>query len=332
MPVNPRLSIAVPTYNRAETLDLFLKTYVPMVREHDVAIYISNNNSIDNTIFIVDKWKKEYEYIYCTTIDETVVFDVNVANALKLSKAEYTWMVGDTYEIPKKSLEQVLRILPEGDERFDFIVTNLVGRTKDIDEKVYTDKNAALADLGWTIGCIASTIFHKNVIEVGEFTKYVGTEFSHVGVVFEYIKDRDFKMLWAPDVTVVTLKTPNIKVDFGPIFFSIIFEMWPSFIARLPDGYDASSKAIALKALPQKSNFLGWRYFLSLRSQGVLNAETYALHKDALHELLSDFMKVYLFVLTITPRPVCRVAHDLVVWTRRKNYQIRKALVKDLVR
>jgi len=331
MPVNSRLSIAVPTYNRAGILDFFLEIYVPLMRKHSIAIYISNNASEDNTIEIIEKWKKEYPYIFYSSFEETVHVDYNIEKVLRLSDAEYTWIVGDGYEIPEKSLNYILSVLPDEGDHYEFIVANLVGRIKDIEEQIYSEPNSTLEDLGWMVACLGCTIFHKSTIDNAPFAKYRNTEFLHVGIVFDYISNHDFKLLWAPDVVVVTLKSPQIKTGWGIYYFLNIFEKWPEFVSILPDTFSASSKKMATRALQEKSNLLGWRYLLTIRWQGVLNRETYIIYKDKVSDVAPGYIRSYLFILTYTPKVVCGIVRRVVEWFRRKNYQIRKALNPDLI-
>jgi len=330
MSINTKLAIALPTYNRAATIDFFLKTHVPVVREHNIGIYISNNASTDNTLEVIEKWKSVYPYIFCAGFEETVHVDFNVENALKLSPAEYIWLVGDGYEIPKQSLEYLLNVLPDGDNHYDFVVANLVGRIKDIDEKIYRDQNKVLEDLGWMISCLACTIYHKSVIPIGDYSKYRASEFGHVGFVFDIISKLDFKLLWVPDLTVITLKTPDRKPGWGRYSLTNIFEKWPSLFSLLPESYDASSKAIAMQAFFQKTKLLGWRNMLNIRAQGFLNKETYKRYEGIVSEVAPGFLKGYMLLLTYMPQSFCGIVLKQVEWIRRKNFQIRKAFNPDL--
>jgi len=332
MPANQKLAIAIPTYNRADILDFFLKTYIPVVREFDIAIYISNNGSSDNTLEIVKKWQKTYPYIVCSTFEETVDVDENVQKALSLSQAEYTWVIGDGFEIPKKTLMQVLDILPDDGTHYDFVVTDLAGRKKETDAKVFTDETETLEKLGWIISCLGCTIYHKDVIQNGHFKKYRYTGFGHVGVVFDYITKPGFRLYWAPDAVIVSLKSPVRKPGWGSYFFVNIFETWPNVISLLPDSYSASSKTIARLALQQKTGILGWRLLLNIRAQGVLDRETFDKYEPKLREAAPGFTSNYIFFLTFMPKRLCAITVKMIEWLRRKNYQIRKALNPDLMK
>jgi len=332
MPANPKLAIAVPTYNRAEILNFFLQTYVPVMREHDIAIYISDNGSSDNTLEIVEKWQRIYPYIYSSTFDETVDVDENVQKALSLSEAEYTWVTGDGFEIPKQTLEQILNILPDDGTHYDFVVTDLIGRKKELEEQIYTDKDKTLAELGWIVSCLGCTIFHRDAIQNGNFEKYRYTGFGHVGALFDYITKPDFRLYWAPDARIVSLKSPVRKPGWGSYFFVNIFETWPNLLALLPDSYSAASRTIARQAFHQKTGILRWRYLLGIRAQGVLDRETFEKYKAQVKEGVPGFTVHYMFLLTFTPKILCAIVSKTIEWLRRKHYRIQKTLNPDLVR
>ena len=63
MEINKKLSIVIPTYNRADFLDYSLEIHIPMLKEYGIEIAIFDNASTDNTQEIVSKWMKEYDYL-----------------------------------------------------------------------------------------------------------------------------------------------------------------------------------------------------------------------------------------------------------------------------
>ncbi|WP_422555544.1 glycosyltransferase, partial [Sulfuricurvum sp.] len=47
--MNKQLAICIPTYNRAKVLEELLFDLIPQVAPLDIPIYISDNNSLDQT-------------------------------------------------------------------------------------------------------------------------------------------------------------------------------------------------------------------------------------------------------------------------------------------
>ena len=143
---NIRLSIVIPTYNRADFLDLSLEAHIPLVRQFDIAIYIVDNASTDNTSEIVSKWMNEYEYLFLSRNKKNIGPDLNFEIALKSPKTEYIWLLGDTSEIKKEVLEKVIQLSKED---YDLILLNSEKRVSDIRSKLIQDKKVLLSSLGW---------------------------------------------------------------------------------------------------------------------------------------------------------------------------------------
>ena len=328
---NNQISIVIPTYNRAEFLDFFLKTHVPIFKKNNIALYISNNASTDHTEQVIEKWHAEYCHVHHQTFTENVDFGQNVERAMHMSDSEYKWLIGDSYEIPKKTLEQILDIIAGADAPYDFIITNLVNRIKDLDEKIYTDPTQAFEHLAWMVACISCNIYHKNTIKVGEFEKYRDSDFCLVGFVFDYIAEHDFKLYWAQKSSVVTLKVPIKKSGWDFRYFSVIFQNWPKLIKSLPTYYTESSKNYVIKSLANKGRMLNWRMVLTLRAKGYLNNESRSRYKAEFNDVAPKLFRYYSYFLTLIPKNICKVIIYQIEWTRRKNFQIKHFINKDKI-
>ena len=53
------ITLLIPTYNRAELLDKCLKSVSEQTFDGKIHCVISNNNSSDNTVDVVEDWKKK---------------------------------------------------------------------------------------------------------------------------------------------------------------------------------------------------------------------------------------------------------------------------------
>ena len=99
MEINKKLSIVIPTYNRADFLDYSLEIHIPMLKEYGIEIAIFDNASTDNTEKVVSKWMEEYPYLSYHRSETNIGPDANFERALKYPDTEYIWLLGDTYEI-----------------------------------------------------------------------------------------------------------------------------------------------------------------------------------------------------------------------------------------
>ncbi len=60
---NEKLSIVVPTYNRANYINRFIELHLAQLCESNVALYVFDNASTDNTEQIVKSWQNKSDLI-----------------------------------------------------------------------------------------------------------------------------------------------------------------------------------------------------------------------------------------------------------------------------
>ena len=136
MQENTRLAIAIPTYNRADYLDLCLSLHLPMLKKWAIPIFISDNGSTDHTKLIVKKHSSQYDYIHYFRNETTIGPDENFEKVLRYPQTEYIWLLGDTYRLPDQGIKVLLESVMN--ESYDAIIMNLADRASEIDEQVYT--------------------------------------------------------------------------------------------------------------------------------------------------------------------------------------------------
>ncbi|MBT5271534.1 MAG: glycosyltransferase [Candidatus Marinimicrobia bacterium] len=329
------LSIVVPTCNRSDFIDFFLQTHIPVVEPYGITIHISDNASTDDTVEVIEKWQKCYAHLHFSSLEEHIWEGVqNYEKALSMSTTEYTWLIGDSYEIPDTTLDYVLNILSATETHYEFMVLNLVNQLRDIPERVYTEPNAVLEDLAWMMGCVGCTIFHRSVISNFMFQKErvqsSACAFCHVSFVLRYMANYNASLYWVQSSSIVTLKTRQRKHGWGDTLFWLLFDSWPQTINSLPEQFSENSKNIALR-VPANSKLLGWRNIVNLRAQNALNSEKYTEYCGKMETIEADSIRLFMRVVLLVPVPVCKAIISGIEWARRKKYQISKILNPDLV-
>ncbi|MDD4929265.1 MAG: glycosyltransferase family 2 protein [Gallionella sp.] len=113
--VKPLLTIAIPTYNRANFLDLCLKRIGEEVDSLSadqcklVKLYVSNNASTDNTTEIISRYKLkaagEFEVV---NNPENIGGERNVAQCYTAATTPYVWVLGDDDLVLPNKLCRVL--------------------------------------------------------------------------------------------------------------------------------------------------------------------------------------------------------------------------------
>ena len=105
------LSIAIPTYNRAKSLENLLRGLLPQVkkREREVEICISDNGSEDSTREVVTNFENEYPgLLRYRTNEKNLGIDKNILLVMEMSRGEFIWTLGDDDTIAENAVEEII--------------------------------------------------------------------------------------------------------------------------------------------------------------------------------------------------------------------------------
>lgn len=130
-----RLSICIPTFNRAKYLDNLLNSIYITNSCHlkDIEICVSDNNSSDETEDIVNSYSTKLSIKYKKN-DTNVGLAKNILNVVEMAKGEFVWILGDDELILKNSFERLNNIFNNNPE-IDFIYTNAYNLSKEFLDK-----------------------------------------------------------------------------------------------------------------------------------------------------------------------------------------------------
>ena len=106
----PKISILIPTYNRANFLEHALNSITGQI-EKDVECVIFDNASNDNTEEIVQKFQSKYPYIRYYKNDSNVGPDQNLVNCIEHAQGEYVWCFGDDDRMQNGAISSVLNVI-----------------------------------------------------------------------------------------------------------------------------------------------------------------------------------------------------------------------------
>jgi abequosyltransferase len=302
---NTLLSIIIPTYNRADFLDYSLEIHIPMARAYNVPIYISDNASTDSTKEVVEKWQQEYPLIhyYC---NKRNIGEINFEIALKLPKTEYVWLLGDTYQLPFEGIQYLLTVISKKDQNYDAFIFNLANTITDIDQQDYKNHNTLLYDIGALMTCLSCLVYHKSLINNGNFRRYYDTYFIQTGVILEDIAYRSFCIQWVQTLSVGSLIHPSLRKtnwSLTPKAFEIGCEKWTNFIFSLPPIYNIENKLKCLMDFGKISKLFTLKGLVLFRLRGILNYTTFKEYSH-LFKLTIKFPLIFIFILSITPKKI----------------------------
>ncbi len=139
--IQPLLTIAIPTFNRADFLDLCLTRIdeeLESLSEDQrklVKIYVSNNASTDNTVEVLLRHQlKAVGELEVVNNTENIGGERNVVQCYMSAKTPYVWVLGDDDVILERGLATVLNVLRQQD--VDILSVGCKAYVDAYDEKV----------------------------------------------------------------------------------------------------------------------------------------------------------------------------------------------------
>ncbi|MBV9388491.1 MAG: glycosyltransferase family 2 protein [Chroococcidiopsidaceae cyanobacterium CP_BM_ER_R8_30] len=183
--MNKLLTIAIPTFNRAELLNKQLTWLAQALRgfEAECEIFVSDNCSTDHTQEIIKKWQELLGAVTFRSSRNIVNLGVmtNIAYCLKSASSKYVWTIGDDDPIQERTLSYVLKILKRHPD-LTLMYLNCTGRESltgqlaierwfdsDSDEPTVDGKAAYQTHLNRSFGgilFISAVVYQTNLVQL----------------------------------------------------------------------------------------------------------------------------------------------------------------------
>ena len=137
------LTIAIPTYNRAELLDKQLTWLSQAIQgfESECEILVSDNCSTDHTQSIISKWQNILTNITFKSNKnpENIGVMRNIFHCLSSATTKYVWTIGDDDPIQERAVAYVMDKIKNIDD-LSLLFLNFSGRNKITGEAVHPPK------------------------------------------------------------------------------------------------------------------------------------------------------------------------------------------------
>ena len=113
----PLLSIAIPTYNRANVLTLCLDTILAQADPfgEEIEVLISNNASTDQTAAIIQDYVKHYPRLKQRSNPENLGLDYNIRTCFQVASGKYVWVFSDDDMLLPNALNRLMPLLRSRD-------------------------------------------------------------------------------------------------------------------------------------------------------------------------------------------------------------------------
>jgi glycosyltransferase involved in cell wall biosynthesis len=168
-----KLSICIPTYNRASCLEDCLNSILAASDKcrDRIEIVISDNAGTDNTKQVVEQFRERYEFIRYSRNNKNV-FDENFFITASLATGDYIWIFADDDKMEKEALNEVFSAI---DNDHNLIICNYSIWDRDFKSVIkarrynyktdmrFCDSNRLLQTFGIGLQFISSIVIKKDV-------------------------------------------------------------------------------------------------------------------------------------------------------------------------
>jgi abequosyltransferase len=179
-----RLSICIPTFNRAHYLNESLNSILASVKgyETSVEIVISDNASDDQTLQLVQEFQKSFPWIKYYRNDTNIGGERNFYAAAERGRGIYVWVFGDDDRMLPETIPALLKYLESNE--YGLIICNYSVCSNDLSQikkerglsfkqdRIFTDSNEMMKLFGVHLGYISSIIIKKELFLRASFREY----------------------------------------------------------------------------------------------------------------------------------------------------------------
>lgn len=303
------LAISIPTYNRPEMINFYLKTVYKKTFELGIGVYFydsSPNKKTENIIkSFQDKGYSNLHYVFLNKLAvEAYEFEINrMELMLSMPKSRYVWICGDK-AVPNPSiLDSVIKFL-----KLDYDIVLLSDRDeKKIGFKSYNNHITFFGDVCWELGLLAGTIIKVKYFDninpryvYEKYEKYLS--FVWIAFFFENMNNSErFRGLYVPiKYRLFWGKAPEpYWADIGPV--EIFAWRWVNLIQNLPDSYNKYKSSVQKDhgIYSGMFSFSGLCYF---RSVNWINYKLFKRYKKELSEVTNININLILIICILPPK------------------------------
>lgn len=254
-----KISILVPTYNRVDHIIKQLANFEVIFSSSDIdyEIIIGDNSTNNDTLNYVSTLENSH-YIYFKNVDN-IGYDSNVQKCFKAASGDYIWLIGDKNYFTRDDFFAVVNELKESPDAL--IVSNRQ------DYKIYNNVSDVIEDVGFRLSLLCTTIVRGDSVKYLEKSnKYLGYDFIHIGIIFEYLCTLDSVYVkWYPK-SIFHPWTENRKSWFDKRY-QIFACNWFKTIMSLPNQIGIDAKLNCLRG-PINGHIFGPKSILRTRAKG----------------------------------------------------------------
>jgi glycosyltransferase involved in cell wall biosynthesis len=244
-----KLSICIATYNRARVIGQTIESIAPQLSD-DCELVIADGASPDNTASVVRSYAESNPQIRYVQLPKKGGVDRDYCLCVEAARGEFCWLLSDDDLLTP---DAVARVLAQLDSHIDLLIANASTHGPDFQEtfqerrmpiredRTFTpDRLADFAKLaGDYLTFIGGVVIRRSVWLARDPEPYIGTEFIHVGMIFQAPFSGSIRVLAEP-----VIRIRYGVAQWGSRGFEIWMFKWPGLIWSLELIPEASRAAI----------------------------------------------------------------------------------------
>lgn len=270
-----RLSICIATRNRGDYLAATLECILPQMDE-TIEVIVVDGGSTDSTEAVMKEYGARIARLRYIRLESAGGVDRDYARAVDAATGEYCWLMADDDMLKPGAVHAVLERLDQG---FSLIVVNAEVWNADLsgmidrwrlpfnNDRTYgpEEPDRLLAEAGSFLSFIGCVVIRKDLWCEREKDPYIGTEFIHVGVIFQAPLPGRALAIAEPWIVI---RYGNAQ--WGPRSFRIWMFQWPSLIWSFSHIGEWAKKSVVVPAPWRRTKTL-MRY----RATGAYTPQVY---------------------------------------------------------
>lgn len=270
-----RLTIAIATRNRADSIGETLDSIMPQVAE-DMEVLILDGASTDRTSEVVAGYQRRFPTLRYIRLEVNGGVDRDFDRAVGHSRGEYCWLMTDDDLLRAGAVSAVLAAISSSPS---LVIVNAEVRNPDLTEvleerrlafacdRIYRgeDLDRIFAETAFYLSFIGCVVIRRSIWMCRDREAYYGSLFVHMGVIFQQP---------LPD-EVIVLAEPFITIRYGVAnWIRQDFEIWMFKFPRFIWSFELLSAEAKAAVTPREP----WRKaarLLLYRAKGAYNRAVY---------------------------------------------------------
>jgi glycosyltransferase involved in cell wall biosynthesis len=257
-----KLSIAIPTYNGAQTIRETLDSIVSQLEEC-VEIVVSDNASTDSTADIVREYQARYPVIRYFCNDENFGVDRNFDLAVQRAAGKYVWFFGDDDKMCCGGIKKVLDVLNADIEIANIFVNCQMmssdmelcfkERVINIDQDLILNQDDFLLQVGATAALVPSIIVLRSLWLKVEKTKFSNTHWLVLAAIYSMLQGHYAYCISKP---YVLFRDGSSRWHKEGRYFHMVLDLCKIMQGFVQYGYDKVTVSKAIKMLTKNPTLL----------------------------------------------------------------------------